>query len=179
MGRLGRLVTRWILERKTRVRADPILLVDFGKVQFFEIVRWFESTPPQRHLRWCHPGQCHWSDRCKERQVCTLLTMINVMLPSSCPREKEVCNNNAPLAEVGRTQLHVRRYASPKKPSTAYRNSRPRRTGPRGNRQPDCFNPGFRNATEADNRRVAILRAEQHPAWFYRTLHTPQLSTPF
>ena len=93
-------------------------------------MRWFESTPPQRHLRWCHPGQCHWSDRCKERQVCTLLTMINVILPSSCPREKEVCNNNTPLAEVGRTQLHVRRYASPKKPSTAYRNSRPRRTGP-------------------------------------------------
>ena len=44
--------------------------------------------------------------------------------------------------------------------------------------QPDCFNPGFRNATEADNRRVAILRAEQQTAWFYRTLHTPQLSYP-
>ena len=39
--------------------------------------------------------------------------MINFILPSSCPREKEVCNNNTPLADVDSTKFHVRRYASP------------------------------------------------------------------
>ena len=64
-----------------------------------------ENTGVERAAGQCGAigGTAQWGSRAAWHGV----------LPSSCPREKEFCNNNAPLAEVGRTQLHVRRHASP------------------------------------------------------------------